>query len=97
MKAFYEKDPEISKTIQESYSGYLDQKAGVTIDMLHPEEFRPGIDLEMMLKEMYWATEGDLWEKIQAGPLQMEELEKDFRKMMDFWKMSYLNQGREEE
>lgn len=94
MKAFYEKDPEISKTIQESYSGYLDQKAGVTIDMLHPEEFRPGLDLEMMLKEMYWATEGYLWEKIQAGTLQMDELEKDFRKMMDFWKMSYLNQGR---
>lgn len=89
MKAFYEKDPEVSVCIQESYAGYIKQKAGVSLSMLNPEEFRPEIDLQMMLKEMYWATEGYLWEKVQSGTLEVEMLEQEFHRMMDFWKVLY--------
>ena len=93
MKAFYEKDPEVSACIQESYAGYIRQKAGVSLGMLNPEEFRPEIDLQMMLKEMYWATEGYLWEKVQSGTMEVESLEQEFHKMMDFWKVLYLKEG----
>ena len=93
MKAFYEKDPEVSACIQESYAGYIQQKAGVSLSMLNPEEFRPEIDLQMMLNEMYWATEGYLWEKVQSGTLEVESLEQEFHKMMDFWKVVYLKEG----
>ena len=47
----------------------------------------------MMLKEMYWATEGYLWEKVQSGTMEVESLEQEFHKMMDFWKVLYLKEG----
>ena len=31
-----------------------------------PEQFIPGIDPKMMYLDMYWASEGYLWEKLQG-------------------------------
>ncbi|MGN0583144.1 MAG: hypothetical protein ACI4KB_10640 [Oscillospiraceae bacterium] len=36
------------------------------------------------------AAEGYLWEKTQQGQLNADEVEKDFIKMIDFWKQIYL-------
>ena len=43
----------------------------------------------MMYREMYWAAEGYLWEMLQAGDLDIDRIEKDFRKLMAFWKKNY--------
>ena len=43
----------------------------------------------MMYREMYWAAEGYLWEMLQAGDLDIDRVEKDFRKLMAFWKNNY--------
>jgi hypothetical protein len=32
----------------------------------------------MMYREMYWTSEGYLWKVVQKGPVDMEQLEKDF-------------------
>ena len=61
-----------------------------------PEDFIPGIDLQMMYKEMYWASEGCLWEYIQRGYMNVDAMEKDFRKLLEFWKKVYLRKSREE-
>jgi hypothetical protein len=44
----------------------------------------------MMYREMYWASEGYLWEMVQKGPVDMEQMEKDFTRLMAFWKSIYL-------
>ena len=44
----------------------------------------------MMYQEMYWASEGYLWEKVQQGNIEYQELEKDFTKLLKFWKSVYL-------
>ena len=76
VRAFYEKDPEVSADIQKSM-------------------FIPGIDLSMMYKEMYWASEGCLWEYIQRGEMDIDAMEKDFRSLLEFWKTIYLRKNRE--
>lgn len=43
----------------------------------------------MMYQNMYWATEGYLWEKFQQDSLDADEIERDFLKMIDFWKSVY--------
>ena len=60
-----------------------------------PEDFIPGIDLQMMYKEMYWASEGCLWENIQRGYMNVDAMEKDFRSLLEFWKTIYLRKNRE--
>ena len=43
----------------------------------------------MMYREMYWASEGYLWEATQKGDLDYDQIQADFRRLMDFWKSIY--------
>ena len=95
VRAFYEKDPEISTDIQKSMGKYLDAHAAKKLEKLNPDDYIPGIDLHMMYREMYWASEGCLWEYIQRGSLDTDAMEKDFRRLLDFWKSVYLRNNRE--
>ena len=90
IRAFYEKDPEISAAIQESYHRYFNLKADMTRLNLDPEQFIPGLDVTMMYREMYWASEGYMWEMVQRGDVDVERMEQDFTRLMAFWKSVYL-------
>ena len=90
IRAFYEKDEEICAAIQESYHRYFSLKADKTMLNLSPEQFIPGLDIAMMYREMYWASEGYLWETVQQGIIDVEQMEKDFQKLMGFWKSVYM-------
>lgn len=89
VKAFYEKDAEVCAEIQESYHRYFNLKADKTRLNLDPDQFVPGLDIPMMYREMYWAAEGYLWEMLQQGDLDIDQVEKDFKKLIDFWKSIY--------
>lgn len=45
----------------------------------------------MMHQEMYWASEGYLWEMLQKGGLNAAQMEQDFQKLLQFWKTIYTN------
>ncbi|MCI9437423.1 MAG: TetR/AcrR family transcriptional regulator [Lachnospiraceae bacterium] len=90
IKAFYETDPEIRAAVQESYRRYFNFKADKARINFDPEQFIPGLDIPMMYREMYWASEGYLWEMVQRGDVDIEQMERDFTGLMDFWKSIYL-------
>lgn len=89
IRAFYEKDTEISAAIQESYHRYFNFKADRFRVNLNPEQFIPGLDIQQMYREMYWASEGYLWEMVQRGDVDMKQMERDFTKLLEFWKSIY--------
>lgn len=90
LKAYYEKDsavcPELQKII-EQYKSDRTFKAKLRLD---PKQFIPGLDLEMMYLDMFWAGEGYIWEKVQWSDVSAEEMERDFERLIDFWKGVYL-------
>lgn len=91
IKAFYEKEPEIRQEIQKSYQSYFARKAQEALSRIDPERFIPGLNLELMYREMYLASEGYLWEIFQCDTeLDVSKLEKDFNEMLSFWKNIYL-------
>lgn len=90
VKAFYEKDADICAAVQESYHKYFNFKADKTRLNLDPTQFVPGLDIPMMYREMYWASEGYLWEMVQRDNLDIAQMEKDFKKLLEFWKSIYL-------
>lgn len=90
IKAFYETDPEINAAVQESYHRHFNWKADRARVNFNPEQFIPGLDIQMMYREMYWASEGYLWEMVQRGNVDVEQMEKDFKRLMEFWKSVYL-------
>lgn len=93
IKAYYEKDPAVCDDIRQSYQKLLNMKSKATLMKLEPEKFMPGLNLQMMYREMFWAAEGYLWEKVQQGSLNMEKMEDDFGKLIEFWRSVYLRNG----
>ena len=90
IKAYYEKDPEVCGEIQKSIAERGAFKKNAAQLRLDPEQFVPGLDLQMMYQDMYWASEGYLWEKFQRGTVDADEMEQDFMKLLEFWKKLYL-------
>ena len=93
IRAFYEKDPEVNAAVQESYHRYFNLKADKARLNFDPEQFIPGLDIPMMYREMYWASEGYLWEMVQRGDVDMEQMERDFGRLIAFWKSVYLRKA----
>lgn len=90
IQAFYEQDPEIRGAVQAACAKTFSFKASKTLMNLDPSQFIPGLDIEMMYREMYWASEGYLWEMQQRGGMNFEQMEKDFTRLIRFWKQIYL-------
>lgn len=91
MKAFYEKDPAVCGDIQNSYRQHFNRKAAGALAGLNPDDFIPGLDLEIMHRQIYLMSVGYLWEISQRGEeLNASALEKDFSEMLAFWKNVYL-------
>ncbi len=96
VKAFYEKDPEVNSEIRDSYRKYFDIKANDALARVDTADFVEGLDLKIMYREMYLASEGYLWEIFQSGDeLDVPKLEKDFEEMLKFWKKIYLKKEQE--
>lgn len=95
IRAFYENDADICAAVQESYHRHFNLKADGMRLNLDPAQFIPGLDIPMMYQDMYWASEGYLWEMVQRGNVDMEQMEKDFTRLMNFWKSIYLRKEQE--
>ena len=89
LKAYYEKDkslrPEIDQLIGQ-YSGYENQSEMLKLDK---EKFIEGLDLEMMYTDMFLASQGYLWEKMQSETIDPDQMERDFIRMIEFWRGLY--------
>ena len=90
IRAFYEKDPEINAAVQESYHRYFNLKADKARINFDSAQFIPGLYIPMMYREMYWASEGYLWEMTQRGDVDIDQMKRDFEKLLEFWKSIYL-------
>lgn len=90
MKAYYEKEPAVRAEIQNSIALHGSYKANGARFKLDSAAFIPGLDLQMMYQDMFWATEGYLWERCQRETLDADEMERDFTRMIDFWEWLYL-------
>ena len=96
IRAFYEDDPEVSGDVKQSMERYLSIHARRKLEEVDPEEFKDGIDLKMMYKEMYWASQGYLFELLQQGKIDFEKMEEDYKKLLAFWKSVYLRKDEDE-
>ena len=94
IRAFYETDPAIRPEIEKSYFRLISLKAAPSCSSLDPDQFIEGVKPERILREMYLASEGYLWELQQKGSLNpetdIEKIERDFQEMITFWKNIYL-------
>lgn len=97
LNGYFEKEPEIRKDIHDLISRYSSFETQSKAMLIDPEQFAEGLDLEMMYKMIYFAAEGYLWEKLNCGKIDPDEMERDYLKMAEFWKKLFLRNGTEGE
>ena len=90
LRAYYETDPEVADGIKELIGKTASFEANSSRMKIDPSQFKEGLDLEMMYNDMYFASEGYLWENTRSGIIDVDKAEEDFRKMINFWKTLYL-------
>lgn len=90
LKAYYETDPEVYGDIQKFIGRIASFNSNANMLKFDAGRFIEGIDLQMMYTDMYLASVGYLWEKSQQGPLDVDRVEKEFERMIDFWKKIYM-------
>ena len=96
IRAFFEKDEQIAGSVQTCYRAAFSRKAAKTLSQVNPEDFVPGLDLEMMYRQMFLASEGYLWEMMQRGSVNWEQVRQDFSRLLEFWKSTYCRNGSSE-
>ena len=89
MRAYYETDPDICDDVKRSIDRYVGLRAGAKLMNLDPAQLRPGVDIQMMYQEMYWASVGYLWDRLQRGPIDPDAMERDFLRMLAHWEAIY--------
>lgn len=94
VKAYYEQDPEVASDIARICQQLTFEKYGSIVDMLNPDDFIPGLDLQMMYTEMYWAGDGCLRAMLQTRSLDPAAMEAAFTRLMEFWKSVYLRKDK---
>lgn len=90
LKVYYETNPEVCSDVQKIIGRIASFNANEKLLKIDPGTFAEGIDLKMMYTDMYLASEGYLWEKSHQGKFNADDVERDFDKMIDFWKKIYM-------
>lgn len=90
VQAFYEKDPEVAGDIAQNCFDLVNEFNQQLVASLNPDDYRPGLDLQMMYREIYWASDGCMRNLLQTRPLNPEAMETEFSRLLAFWKSVYL-------
>jgi len=90
VKAYYENDPDIRDEIRKIVDPYTSLATNKRIPHLDPKYFKDGLDLQKMYREIYLASEGYLWQVSQKGNIDVEKVIKEYKQMVDFWRVLFL-------
>jgi len=90
LKAYYEEEEEVKDEIRKIIGPYTKLKTNTTLPKLNPEDYKEGLDLELMYQDMFLASEGYVYRMQQEGDIDVDKMVKDYRRIIDFWKKLYL-------
>ena len=92
LKAYYEKDPDLSREIGKIVSPYTRIETYKALPPMDPKKFKDGIDLNMMYRDIFLASEGFFWRIEQGDNFSEDEFVSEYKKLIDFWKSVYLKE-----
>lgn len=90
VKAYYEDDPNIRDDIRKRVNPYTNLATNKRMPPLDPADFKEGLDLNKMYREIYMASEGYLWQVSQQRIIDVDKVARDYKEMVDFWRVLFL-------
>lgn len=89
LRAYTEKNPEIHDAIHASYDFYYQEYAIKPMHKADRSRLWKHLDLDLALEQMTLAIEGYVYRWFGKEPLDFAKMERDFQKMLRFWKSIY--------
>lgn len=86
VRVYYEDDPEVSIDIAERNSSMIQFRDNNFLRYLDRSKFKDDIDIEELFNMIAWCAEGYMKEKCKNKPLDLNDLEEGYIKMLDFFK-----------
>lgn len=90
IKAYYEEDEEVKDELRKIVEPYTKLSTNTTLPKLNPEDYKEGLDLNLMYQNMYLASEGYIYRLQHEGKVDIDKVIEDYRKLIAFWKDLYL-------
>ena len=90
VKVYYEDDPEVKDDIRKVVNPYTELSTNIMLPKIDPKDFKDGLDLKKMYKQIYFASEGYLWQVSQQGKIDVNKVAKEYKEMVDFWRELFL-------
>ncbi|GAA0070967.1 TetR/AcrR family transcriptional regulator [Clostridium sardiniense] len=86
LRAYYEDDPEVAADIAQRNSSMIQFRDNNFLRYLDRNKFKDDIDIEELFNMITWCVEGYMKEKCKSQPLDLNDLEEGYIKMLDFFK-----------
>ena len=90
LKAYYDDDEDIKNELSQIIEPFRQLSTNILIPELDPALFKEGLDLSMMYRDMYLASEGFLYHEMQSKDFSIDKMADDYKKMIDCWRSIYL-------
>lgn len=90
VKAYYEDDPDVRDDIRKRVNPYTNLTTNKRMPHLDPKDFKEGLDLGKMYREIYMASEGYVWQVSQQRNINADKVIRDYKEMVDFWRVLFL-------
>ena len=89
IKAYYEDDPDVRDDVRKIVLPYTNLETNRSLPPIDPKEFKEGLDLNLMYRDMYLASEGYIWQMSHTGVIDVDRVMKDYKEMIEFWREMY--------
>lgn len=86
LRVYYEEDSQVVKDIAERNSSMMDFRDNNYFKNIDTSKFKDDIELEELFNMITWCAEGYMKNKCKNQPLDLNELEEGYIKMLDFFK-----------
>ena len=89
IRALLEEEREIQECVRIDYEAGYCRGLDEMMEKADCTKFRPGIDVRLLCQQIDWIMMTYLRPMVFTGKLEPEQFEKDFRKMIEQWKIAY--------
>lgn len=92
MQAYFEDEPEVKECLADRTTLLLDESMGKILDIIDTSKFRRSEDAAQLLKNSIWLAEGYLFHQSRTNSNNVDQWEKDFIEIIEFWKQGYYRE-----
>lgn len=89
MNAYYEKEEEVKECIQKSFHDISEQGLEKVLNNVNTDNIRDELTIADIYREIIYASDGFLLGFYRAGTIDIDQLEKEYDRMIQFWKKAY--------